>query len=289
MHFVNARTILSSQNGINIYRGCTHGCIYCDTRSDCYHTPKPIEDVEVKQNAPELLEAALKKKRAKCMIGTGSMCDPYMPCESKLELTRRCIETVSRHGFGFTVLTKSDLILRDLNLLKEINQKTKCVVQITMTTFDDELCKIIEPNVCVTSRRFEILKICQQNNIPTVVWLTPFLPGINDTFENVKGLMDYCVSAQVRGIICPAIGLTLRQGNREYFYEKLDEHFKGLKEFYIQTYGNSYGITSRNNKPLMQYIHQICARHNIICSMKKCFEYLHEFPQKNNFIQYELF
>ena len=166
MQFVKAKGILSSHNGMNVYRGCTHGCIYCDSRSNCYHNPVPFENIEVKENAPKLLEIALRSKRKKCMIGTGSMSDPYMPCEKSLGITRKCLEIIDKYGFGVTVLTKSDLVLRDIELLEKINKKTKAVVQMTLTTYDDELCKILEPNVCVTSRRVEVLNECLKRGIP---------------------------------------------------------------------------------------------------------------------------
>ena len=189
MHFIDAKCILSGKSGycgMNIYRGCTHGCIYCDSRSKCYQFTHPFEDIEVKQNAPELLERALISKRKKCMIGTGSMSDPYMHCEKELQLTKRCLEIILKYGFGAAVQTKSDLILRDIDLLSEINRNAKCVVQITLTTYDDDLCAILEPNVCNTKRRIEVLEMMKERGIPTVVWLTPILPFINDTKENIK-------------------------------------------------------------------------------------------------------
>ena len=247
MHFVDAKGILSGKNGfygMNIYRGCSHGCIYCDSRSRCYHFTHPFEDIEVKQNAPELLETALRSKRKKCMIGTGSMSDPYMHCEEKLQLTRKCLEVILKYGFGAAVQTKSDRILRDIDLLDEINKKAKTVVQMTLTTYDDDLCKIIEPNVCSTKRRIEVLAKMQERGIPTVVWLTPILPFINDTEENIKAILDECVRVGVKGIICYDMGLTLREGDREYYYAALDKHFPGLKQKYIECYGNSYMISS---------------------------------------------
>lgn len=280
MRFINAKSILSAQNGMNLYRGCTHGCIYCDARSDCYRTPKPFEDIEVKQNAPELLEKALRSKRKKCMIGTGGMCDPYMPCENELKLTRRCLEIIEKYGFGVSILTKSDGILRDLEILKSINKKSKCVAQFTLTTYDDNLCRIIEPNVCVTSKRFEALKIFRDNGIPTVVWLDPFLPYINDTMENFAGLMDYCLEARVRGIINFGIGLTLRNGNREYFYDKLDKHFPGLSAKYKKEFGDRYEIASPNNEKIMRYFYKICRENDILCTPNECFSFLQEFPAK---------
>lgn len=228
MHFVKAKGILSARNGMNIYRGCTHGCIYCDSRSTCYQMQHDFEDIEVKQNAPELLEAALRRKRKKCMIGTGSMCDPYMHCEEKLGLTRRCLEIIDQYGFGATLITKSNRLLRDLDLLKSINTKTKCVVQMTLTTYDEALCKILEPKVCTTRERYETLKILRDNGIPTIVWLTPVLPFINDTETNLRGILDYCFDAGVKGIICFGFGTTLRDGDREYFYAALDRHFPGF-------------------------------------------------------------
>ena len=281
MNFVKAKSILSSSNGMNIYRGCTHGCIYCDSRSSCYHTPVPFENIEVKENALELLEIALKSKRNKCMIGTGSMCDPYMPLEKSLCYMQKSLELIEKYGFGVTVITKSDLILRDLDTIERINKKTKAVVQVTLTTYDDELCKIIEPNVSTTSQRVEVLKECNKRNIPTVVWFSPFLPYINDNFENLCGLLDYCISTRVKGILNFGIGLTLREGNREYFYKKLDEHFSGLKNRYIKEFGNRYEISSSKNDELMSYFYSVCRKNKIMCNINEIFSYLHEFPKKD--------
>ena len=153
-----AKSILSSNNGMNIYRGCQHNCIYCDSRSACYNMNHDFEDIEVKINAPILLENTLKRKRNRCMIGTGAMSDPYIPLEKELMLTRKCLEIIDRYGFGVTVLTKSADVLRDLDLYKSINSKSKAVIQMTLTTFNENLCKIIEPNVSTTRERFENLK-----------------------------------------------------------------------------------------------------------------------------------
>ena len=265
---------------MNIYRGCSHGCIYCDSRSRCYQFTHPFEDIEVKQNAPELLEAALKSKRKKCMIGTGSMSDPYMHCEEQLRLTRKCLEIILRYGFGATVITKSDRILRDIDLLEEINRKSRCVVQMTLTTYDDDLCKMIEPNVCGTKRRIEVLEEMQKRGIPTVVWLTPILPFINDTEENIRAILDECVRVGVKGIICFDMGLTLRAGDREYYYAALDRHFPGMKQRYISSYGNSYELPSPNAKELMELFVEICEEHDILCKWEECFQYLQEFPDK---------
>lgn len=289
MHTKQAKVLLSSRNGMNIYRGCTHGCIYCDARSNCYQMDFPFEDVEVKENAPQLLENALRSKRKKCMIGTGAMTDPYMHCEEQLQMMRQCLELIDRYGFGVAVQTKSDRILRDLDLLKRINEKTKAVVQITLTTYDEELCRIIEPNVCTTKRRVEVLNIMRDNGIPTVVWLDPILPFINDTEENIRGILDACVEARVKGIICFGMGLTLREGNREYFYKKLEEHFPGLKAKYQQKYGLSYEVNSQHNEKLMDIFFETCKRHGIESNVNRNFEYLHTFEDKSAGKQLSLF
>ena len=283
MHFVEAKGILTGSGGwggMNIYRGCTHGCIYCDSRSRCYQFTHPFEDIEVKQNAPELLEAALRSKRRKIMIGTGSMSDPYMHCEEQLRLTRRCLQIISKYGFGAAIQTKSDRILQDIDLLDEINRKAKCVVQMTLTTYDDELCRIVEPNVCNTKRRIEVLKEMKNRGIPTVVWLCPILPFINDSEENVGRILDECVRVRVKGIVCYGMGLTLREGDREYYYAALDRHFPGLKQKYISTYGNAYEVPSLNSNKLMGLFKDVCKRNNILCTPEDCFAYMRELPPK---------
>lgn len=280
MHKVKAKGILSQNNGMNIYRGCQHNCIYCDSRSECYCIKHDFEDIEVKENAPNLLEKALRGKRKKCMIGTGAMSDPYIPLENELKLTRQCLEIIDRYGFGVTVLTKSAGVLRDLDLYKSINTKSKAVIQMTLTTADEKLCKIIEPNVSSTKERVNALKTFRDFNIPTVVWLDPFLPFINDTEENINSLMDYCEEAEVTGIVCFGIGLTLRNGNREYFYKQLDKHFPGMKQKYIRLYGNDYQISSKNHINLMKIIENRCRKNNIICDVNEVFAYLHKYESK---------
>lgn len=280
MHFVNAKGILSSGNGMNLYRGCTHGCIYCDSRSRCYGFTHDFEDIEVKQNAPELLEKALCSKRKKCMIGTGAMCDPYMHCEEEIELTRRCLEIIEHYGYGVAIQTKSDRILRDLDLLERINRKAKCVVQMTLTTYDETLCKILEPNVCTTKERVKALRIFHEHGIPTIVWLSPILPFINDTRGNIDGILDYCIRAKVYGIITFGMGVTLREGDREYFYRALDKHFPGMKERYHKRYGYSYEVSSDRNRELMELFHDKCHRNGIVCEADACFRYLREFPER---------
>ncbi|MBQ6029500.1 MAG: radical SAM protein [Treponema sp.] len=285
MHFVSAKSILTTRPcGMNIYRGCSHGCVYCDSRSKCYHFTHGFEDMEVKQNAPELLEEALRKKRKRCVIGTGSMCDPYIPIEKELCLTRRCLEIIDRYSFGAAVLTKSDLVLRDLDLLSSINKKAKAVVQMTLTTADDNLCKILEPGVCPTSRRVQVLRECKERGVPTVVWLSPLLPFINDTEENIDAIFGFCAEAGVKAILCFGIGLTLREGNREYFYAALeraalrDSRFAGMKERYQKTFGYSYMATSPRDKELMARLARLCAEKNIMLGTDSVFKWMKEFP-----------
>lgn len=281
MHYKEYKHILSPKNGMNIYRGCSHGCIYCDSRSNCYQMDHDFEDIEVKVNAPAQLESELWKKRKLCMIGTGAMTDSYIPLEKELGYTRKCLEVIEKYGFGLTIQTKSNLILRDLDLLSSINKKAKCVVQMTLTTFDEDLCRILEPNVCTTRERFKVLEILRDKGIPTVVWLCPILPFINDTKENLLGILDYCKKARVWGIINFGMGVTLRDGDREYFYAALDRHFPNMKEKYQRKYGLSYEIPSDNNTELMKIFYEECKKSGISSDNNEIFKYLRSFPNKD--------
>ena len=280
MHFVQAKSLLTGMNGMNLYRGCAHGCVYCDSRSACYQFTHRFEDIEVKQNAPELLEAILRKRRNRIVISTGSMSDPYQPCEKDLQLTRRCLELIERSGFGASVITKSDLVLRDIDLFDSINRKAKSVLQMTLTVADDGLSRILEPNVCTTSRRYAVLKEFQARGIPTVVWMTPILPFLTDTEENMRTVLGYCFDAGVKGIILWGAGLTLRDGDREYFYRALDRHFPGLSERYRARYGNAYEVNSPNSDGLMRLFHAECARHGVLHDPDACFRYIAEIPTR---------
>ncbi|MDR0326496.1 MAG: radical SAM protein [Oscillospiraceae bacterium] len=280
MHYADYKTILSPQNGMNLFRGCTHGCIYCDSRSDCYQINHDFEDIEVKRGAPRILEEQLRKRRRRGMIGTGAMCDPYMPMEETLDITRQCLLLIERYGFGLAIQTKSALILRDLDILKAIHAKARCVVEMTLTTFDEELCQKIEPHVSTTKERFHTLEAFRDAGIPTVVWLSPILPFINDTEENLRGLLDYCVRAGVKAILSFGFGVTMRGGNREYFYQKLDELFPGIKDLYIERYGSTYSCRSPDEPRLVRILKEECAKHGILCGSENVFRYIHAFEPK---------
>ena len=279
LHYADYKTILSTNDGMNLFRGCVHGCIYCDSRSVCYRINHDFEDIEIKRDAARILEGQLKRRRKRCIISTGSMCDSYMPFEETLKITRQCLELIERYGFGLAILTKSAGILRDLDILKAINEKARCVVEMTLTTFDEDLCKIVEPNVSSTIERFRALETFRDAGISTVVWLSPILPFINDTEENLRGLMGYCISAGVAAILCFGFGMTLREGDREYFYTKLDESFPGMKDRYIKAFGNSYECSSPNNAGLMKVFTEECAKHGILYKTDEVFSFIRKFEQ----------
>ena len=281
MHYIESRSILSARNGMNLYRGCQHGCIYCDSRSRCYHMDHRFEDVAVKGNGLELLELALRRKRRPCMIGTGSMSDPYTPVEGELMMTRRALEIIERHGCGVSILTKSDLILRDMDILSRIHRRSKAVVQMTLTTMDEDLCAMIEPGVCTTRRRIEVLKEFQRAGIPTVVWLCPILPWLNDTPENIRGIVESCAEAGVKGIVCFGMGVTLRDGSREHYYTQLDRKFPGLKERTIRTYGSAYELRSAHHRELEALFHRLCAKYGIWHDNDRIFRWLSQLEDQD--------
>ena len=282
MHFVQAKGIVGFRNGMNIYRGCQHGCIYCDARSSCYQMNHVFEDIEVKENAIELLEGALRSRRRPAVIGTGAMTDPYIPLEKKLEFTRRSLETIEKYGFGATVQTKSDLVLRDLALFQRIHRKAKAVLQMTLTCMDDGLSRLIEPNVCPTSRRVAVLREFQKAGVPTVVWLCPILPFLTDTGENIRSIVEACRDTGVKGIIWFGPGVTLREGDREYFYANLDRKFPGLKEEYIRRYGNAYEVMSPHEEYLNRLFHGLCEQYGIWHDNDRIFTWLHTLEEQES-------
>ena len=287
MHYADYKTILSPKNGMNLYRGCTHGCIYCDSRSRCYQINHDFEDIEVKRDAARILDGQLRRKRKACVVGTGGMCDPYLHLESELRLTRECLELIERRGFGLAIHTKSDRILRDMDILRRINAKAKCVVQVTLTTYDEALCRLIEPEVSTSLERFRVLRAMRDEGIPTVVWLCPILPFINDTEENLRGILDYCVRAAVRGIVCFGFGVTLREGNREYFYARLDEKFPGVRQKYESRFGGAYVCDSPRQDSLMSVFRAECEKHGIAHRQDEVFAYMRRLEPKEQ--QFALF
>ncbi|MGM9969385.1 MAG: SPL family radical SAM protein [Anaeroplasma sp.] len=288
MHKVKTKTILTPKNEINIYKGCTHGCIYCDSRSKCYKLEHDFEDIEVKENAPELLALTLCKKKEKGMISFGSISDPYNPIEKDLELTRSCLKIIEQNGFGASILTKSDLVLRDIDIIKKINEQTKCVIQMTITCANDSLSKIIEPNVCPTSRRVEVLKELEKNGIPTIVWIAPLLPYINDTEENFKNILKLCVECKVKGIVYYGPGMTLREGTKEYYYSQLDDNFPILRRRYQREFKGRCDIYQSSNVSRFDYIiKDICEKNNIKYELEDVFYFINNFD--TNVLQLSLF
>ena len=279
MEIILAKTILSKNNSVNLFRGCSHGCIYCDSRSEVYNNPD-FENIKVKENAINIFELELMKKKEKVMISTGAMMDPYMHIEEELQLTRKMLEVIYKYGHGVSLLTKSSLILRDLDLLKKINERSKCIVAMTLTTYDDILCKTLEPNVACTSERVDVLKKLNAAGIETMVWISPILPYINDTDENIEGLLKYCKEAKVKGIITFGLGLTLRKGNREYFYQKLEQDFPGLKERYTQKFGHSYGHGLPHYQRLNQKIKKFCQENELLFEYQEVMAYCNKYPQR---------
>lgn len=276
MEFIPAKTILSGyseQNSwfgnnynMNIYKGCSHGCIYCDSRSECYGVDN-FDQVRAKEKALALIERELRGKRKKGVVGTGAMSDPYNPYEKEYKLTRGALELINRFGFGVSIATKSDLIVRDMDLLKEIGKHSPVLVKITVTTADDLLCAKIEPNAAVSSRRFKAIKALSQAGIFAGVLLMPVLPFIEDTEDNINRIIDLAYQSGAK-FIYPAFGVTLRQNQRDWYYKKLDELFPALKEKYIKNYGNAYECRCLKAKELWSLFQCKCDDYEILYNMK---------------------
>lgn len=276
MEFIKAKTILSKVKygnewygidyNMNLYRGCSHGCIYCDSRSNCYHIEN-FDLVRGKENALYILEQELSKKRKKGIIGIGSMSDTYNPLEKEYEQTRGALKLISKYGFGVSIDTKSDLILRDIDLLKEINSKNNVIIKFTITTPNDELSKIIEPNVCISSKRLQAIKILSDNGIFTGIMMNPMLPFITDKEEDIRYLVKLAYQNGAK-FIHTYMGMTLRENQREYYFYKLDQHFIGIKEKYIKYYGDKYNCIVPNYKRLYKVFTDECIKYRILYDMK---------------------
>lgn len=276
MEFIKAKTILTKVKhgnmwygidyNMNLYRGCSHRCIYCDSRSNCYHIDN-FDIVRGKENALYILEQELSKKREKGVVGIGAMSDTYNPLEKEYEQTRGALKLISKYGFGVSIDTKSDLILRDIDLLKEINSKNNVIIKFTITTPDDELSKIIEPNVCVSSKRLQAVKTLSENGIVVGIMMNPVLPFITDKEEDIKKLVRLAYENSAK-FIHTYMGMTLRENQRDYYFDKLDQHFIGIKEKYIKYYGDKYNCIVPNYKRLYKVFTDECIKYGILYDMK---------------------
>ena len=275
MEYIKAKTILQkckdtswfgNDYNMNLYRGCCHGCIYCDSRSDCYQI-EDFDKVRAKDNALMILRDELRRKVKSGVIGTGSMSDPYNPFERDERLTEKSLMLIDAYGFGITVITKSPLITRDIPLYKQIAEHSPVLCKMTITTADDKLSRLVEPHVAVSSERFDALARMSDAGVFTGITLMPVLPFIEDTEDNIRTIVRRAHECGVR-CIYPAFGMTLRSGNREYFYQKLDESFPGLKDQYIRRFGNRYECPSQNAKKLWQVFTEECVRYGILYEMK---------------------
>ncbi|MBN2015337.1 radical SAM protein [Candidatus Dojkabacteria bacterium] len=245
---------------MNLYRGCQHQCIYCDSRSECYRIEN-FNDILVKINAVELLKKELPRKRVKGTIGFGAMNDCYMPLERKLKLTRKALEVIAEFKFPVHILTKSDLVLRDLDVLKEIS-KVYAAVSFTITTADDELGKKVEPNAPLVSKRYKAIKTLSEHGIYAGITMMPILPFLEDTEENITAIVKKAHYAKAKYII-PSFGMTLRDRQRDYYYRKLDELFPGLSQKYRKSFGERYSCAARNAKKLNKLFKNLCKKHEI--------------------------
>ena len=283
-----AKTILSTQNGMNPYRGAAEEGFRDARFTDSRRKNDPGE-AEAKINAPQLLEVALRRKRSKCMITAGGICDPYPPEEEELQLMRSCLRVIDRFGYGVTIQTRSPLILRDLDILKSINRKSRCIVQVTIAAADEALREKLEPGAGSTAERIRLLECMKEAGIPTVVRLTPVLPLINDTKENIRTLLEACVGAGISGIQTLGLSFMYRASERENFYGTLEKQFPGMTERYRELFGQANELVSPARDELMAYIHKTCGSYHIEDEPGRLFTWLHAFVDREAGEQLSLF
>jgi len=280
MQTIPAKTILSAYGNswfganynMNLYKGCCHGCIYCDSRSACYQV-KDFDTVRAKENALLILEKDLRSKKRKGIIMAGAMSDSYNPFEAEERLTAGALALIDQHRFGVVLGTKSDLVLRDTEAFLKIREHSPAFVNFTVTTADDELCKKIEPNVCPTSRRIAAIKELKRAGVEGGIQLMPILPFINDTSENIAAIVELASDAGAK-YIYPAMGVTLRQNQRDYFFDRLDEKFPGVKEQYVRKFGDDYACGSPRSGELWKIFKEKCEKNGILYRMKDIARYI---------------
>jgi DNA repair photolyase len=294
MELIQAKTIISGYKennswfgnnyNMNIYKGCCHGCIYCDSRSECYGI-EDFDRVRAKADALKIIEQELRSKRRTGVIGTGAMSDPYNSLERTYRLTRGALELINTYHFGISIATKSDLVVRDMDILKEIKQHSPVLVKLTITTCDDELCRKVEPGVAVSSKRFAAIKELSDHGIFSGILLMPVLPFLEDNEENIFGIISRAKECGAR-FIYPAFGVTLRQNQRQWYYNKLDEYFPGLRQMYMKQYGSAYSCISPKSKELWELFKEQCNYHGILYKME---DIIRSYKQDYEYTQLSLF
>ncbi|HEX3078196.1 MAG TPA: radical SAM protein [Lachnospiraceae bacterium] len=274
MEFIPAKTIVThkkdtswfgTEYNMNIYKGCCHGCIYCDSRSECYHVDN-FDTVRAKENALTIIRDELRRKVKKGVVATGSMSDPYNPLEREHQLTRHALELVDAYGFGISIATKSTLITRDIDIIQSISEHSPVICKMTVTCLDDELSRKIEAGAPVSSERFKAIKELTEAGIYTGILLMPILPFINDSKENILGIVQRAKEVGAK-FIYPAFGVTLRTNQRDHYFEKLDEQYPGLKEKYIKKYGVRYQCSIPNAKAIYETFALECQKQGILYTM----------------------
>lgn len=289
MECIKTRTIMTKSNqgnlwfGIdyhmNLYRGCSFGCIYCDSRSDTYHI-KNFDKIKSKENALQILEEELASKSLKGVVSFGTLSDPYNELEREYKITRGALELIKKYGFGVSIDTKSDLILRDMDLLKEIAKNNSVIIKVSITAYEDELAKILEPNVISSTKRFEVLKTLRENNIYAGVLMTPVLPFITDNVENIKEMVRLSKENDAK-FIYTKMGMTLRSNVHEYYYEHIEKLYSGLSLDYKSVYGNNVVCNPLRYPDLLEIFVKECNKYHLLCDMSEIIkDYKRRMPSK---------
>lgn len=253
---------------MNIYRGCCHGCIYCDSRSECYRNDD-FDTVRAKENALQIIRDDLQRKIKPGVVGTGAMSDPYNPFEAELCLTRNALALLDAYQFGVAIATKSDLILRDIDVLQCIQSHSPVLCKLTITTTDDALAAKLEPRAPSPTRRLEAIAQLSQAGIPTCVLLMPVLPFLEDSEENVLSVVDRAAEAGAK-YVYPAFGMTQRDRQRAWYYDRLEELFpgQGLRAKNEKAFGSRYTCTSPRSKRLWEVFTRRCQEKGLLYEMR---------------------
>lgn len=268
LHRNKSTAWFGTDHTFNIYRGCCHGCVYCDSRSACYGV-EDFDTVRAKADALHILRDDLQRKVKPGVVCTGSMSDPYNPFEAELNLTGRALQLLDAYQFGVAVATKSDLIVRDIPALGQIGAHSPVICKITVTTTDDALAARLEPRAPSPTRRLAAVRALSRAGIFTGVLLMPVLPFLEDSVENVLAVADAAAAAGAK-FVYPAFGMTMRENQRQYYLEALERLFPGedLSRRYLHRYGERYECPSPRAKALWEAFSARCRALGLLCEMK---------------------
>ena len=283
MYEIEAKTILTPQNGFSIYRGDWGTCMVDQSRAVNRGKVEKKEGIGVKKNADVLLENALRKKKNRGMLVTGMTSDPYNEAEKELGILRKCLKVVERYDYGITIRTGNELILRDLDVLRGIQQKTKCIIMVPLCTMDEVLFEKIEG--AALESRIRMIKELVRHEIPVELLLEPMIPMINDSEENLDRILQFAYDSGVKMISDNNLRVSLPRGTREFFYESLQSRFPEVYDAFLEEYGYATEVGLVKKEEFLRKIRKFCLEHHMMCDKVEIADFKRRYENETESVQ----